>query len=162
MEKGLGMDRGFRRFIFIGLVITILIAAFISPFASKSPDGLEKVAADKGFLNMAKGVWRYSPFSDYSLAGIENKYISTGLTGIIGVIIVFVITLVFAKRIIKKRANLNTNNTKIKFTTELTEHRKNNKEKWGNSRKGEWKIYFILSFLHLSTCLRRQVFSLSP
>jgi len=32
----------------------------------------------------------------------------------------------------------------------------NNKEKWGNLRKGEWKEYFILPFLHLS------IFSLSP
>lgn len=97
------MKKGFRRFIFIGLAITILIAAFISPFASTSPDGLEKVAEDNGFLHTAKSIWRYSPFSDYSLAGIENKYISTGLTGIIGVIIVLVITIVLAKRIIKKR-----------------------------------------------------------
>src|SRR3990167_11387249 len=102
MERGLGMERGFRLFIFISLAIAIILAVFISPFASNSPDGLEKVAEDKGFLHTAKSVWRYSPFSDYSVAGIENKYISTGLTGIIGVIIVFVITLVFAKRIIQK------------------------------------------------------------
>lgn len=104
MERGLGMKRGFRRFIFIALGIIIVMAVFISPFASTSPDGLEKVAGDNGFLHTAKNIWRYSPFSDYSLACIENKYISTALTGIIGVIIVFVITIVFAKRIIKKRA----------------------------------------------------------
>lgn len=102
MERGLGMERGFRLFIFISLAIAIILAVFISPFASNSPDGLEKVAEDNGFLHTAKSIWRYSPFSDYSVAGIENKYISTALTGIIGVIIVFVITLVFAKRIIQK------------------------------------------------------------
>ena len=96
------MKKGFRQFIFIALGIIIVIAAFISPFASTSPDGLEKVAEDNGFLHTAKSIWRYSPFSDYSVAGIENKYISTDLREIIGVIIVFVITLVFAKRIIQK------------------------------------------------------------
>lgn len=103
MERGLGMERGFRRFIFIVLGIIIVMAAFISPFASTSPDGLEKVAGGNGFLHTAKNIWRYSPFSDYSVAGIENKYISTALTGIIGVIIVFVITMVFAKKMIKKK-----------------------------------------------------------
>lgn len=93
------MKRGFRRFIFIALGIIIVMAVFISPFASRSPDGLEKVAEDNGFLHKAKSIWRYSPFSDYSLAGIENKYISTALTGIIGVVIVFVISLLFAKGI---------------------------------------------------------------
>lgn len=103
MEGGLEMERGFRQFIFIASSIIILIAVLISPFASKSPDWLEKVAEDKGFLNMAKSVWRYSPFSDYSVTGIENNYISTGLSGIIGIVIVFVITLIVAKKISAKR-----------------------------------------------------------
>ncbi|HAP67746.1 MAG TPA: hypothetical protein DCQ99_08210 [Nitrospinae bacterium] len=102
MERGLGMERGFRLFIFISLAIAIILAVFISPFASNSPDGLEKVAEDRGFLNMAKSVWRYSPFSDYSITGIENNYISTGLSGIIGIVIVFIITLILAKKIIAK------------------------------------------------------------
>ena len=102
MERGLGMERGFRLFIFISLAIAIILAVFISPFASNSPDGLEKVAEDKGFLHTAKSVWRYSPFSDYSITGIENNYISTGLSGIIGIVIVFIITLILAKKIIAK------------------------------------------------------------
>jgi cobalt/nickel transport protein len=113
MERGLEMVNVSKRFIFTASVIVLLIAVIISPFASESPDGLEKVAEDMGFLNMAKGIWRYSPFSDYSTGGIENKYISTGLTGIIGVIIVFVITLLLAK-IIKTKACLKDSKTQRK------------------------------------------------
>lgn len=103
MEKDLRINIGFRRFILITLVVALLLAALISPFVSTSPDGLEKVAGDKGFLNTARILWRYSPLPDYSLSVIENKYISTGLAGIIGVVLVFITTRIIAKKIIKKK-----------------------------------------------------------
>jgi hypothetical protein len=43
-------------FIWIGLGISLLLALFISPFASSSPDGLEKVAETKGFAEKGGGV----------------------------------------------------------------------------------------------------------
>ena len=62
--------------------------ATLSPLASSSPDGLERVAEDKGFLELA----RSSPFAvvaDYVFPGIENEALATMLAGWIGVILIF-------------------------------------------------------------------------
>jgi len=57
----------------------LLVALFLSPFASPSPDGLEKVAETKGFSE--KGTewtfWKYAPFSDYTVRWIKNEKVST-------------------------------------------------------------------------------------
>ncbi len=65
-----------------------LIVATISPLASSSPDGLEKVAEDKGFIDVAQG----SPFeviTDYVFPGIQNEAFATILAGWIGVLLMF-------------------------------------------------------------------------
>jgi cobalt/nickel transport protein len=38
------MKNQLRGFLWIGLGVSLLLALFLSPFASSSPDGLEKVA----------------------------------------------------------------------------------------------------------------------
>jgi cobalt/nickel transport protein len=77
------------KFVFYGLLIAVSLAVFIAPFASKSPDGLEKVAGDKGFLEKGETAVVSSPLADYSILGIKNKKLSTALSGVIGVIIIF-------------------------------------------------------------------------
>ena len=75
-----------------GLVVAIALAIFGGPFASSSPDGLEKVAEDKGFLQAAsaeKTVWTKSPFPDYQVRGIESEGVSTSLAGFAGTVLVF-------------------------------------------------------------------------
>ncbi len=75
-----------------GLTVAISLAIFGSPFASSSPDGLEKVAADKGFLQSSsaeKTVWTKAPFPDYQVGGIRTEKVSTGLAGLIGTVLVF-------------------------------------------------------------------------
>lgn len=62
--------------------------ATISPLASSSPDGLERVAEDKNFLDLANS----SPFSviaDYAFPGIHNEALATILAGWIGTALVF-------------------------------------------------------------------------
>lgn len=86
----------FWAFIGIALIITAVLAIFISPFASSSPDGLEKVAADKGFLKNAEEAdtaWKHSPVADYAIPGVKNEKVSTGLAGIVGVIITVIVML---------------------------------------------------------------------
>jgi cobalt/nickel transport protein len=41
------------KFLLAGILISIFVAGFLSFYASSSPDGLEKVAEDKGFLDTA-------------------------------------------------------------------------------------------------------------
>lgn len=76
--------------IFLWLLAALILAFFISPFASPSPDGLEKVAEDKGFLEKGEGAPVFaSPVPDYAWPGIDNERIATGLAGILGTLIVF-------------------------------------------------------------------------
>jgi cobalt/nickel transport protein len=56
--------------ILLSLILAIVLIFFISPFASKKPDGLERVAEDKGFLSRAEGKPIFSsPLADYIWAG---------------------------------------------------------------------------------------------
>lgn len=69
-----------------GLIASLVLAGFVSFYASASPDGLEKVASDKGF---DKSVEEHgaagSPLADYGVEGVSNARISGGLAGVIGV-----------------------------------------------------------------------------
>lgn len=89
------MKRRLDGFIWIGLGVALLLALFLSPFASSSPDGLEKVAETKGFLEKGEEwtFWRYAPFSDYSIPWIKNEKVSTALSGLIGTLAIFLIAL---------------------------------------------------------------------
>lgn len=49
------------------LAVILGLALLLSPWASQSPDGLEKVAKDKGFENKAQESPIKSPFPDYEL-----------------------------------------------------------------------------------------------
>jgi len=71
----------------ISLVICLAVASF-APLASSSPDGLERVAEDKGFI----GLGQEAPFqiiADYVFPGIENEAVATILAGLIGTLILF-------------------------------------------------------------------------
>ena len=83
--------------------MALLIALFLSPFASTSPDGLEKVAETKGFSERGEGwtFWKYAPFSDYTLPWVKNEKVSTALSGLIGTLAIFLIAL-GAGKLIKK------------------------------------------------------------
>jgi cobalt/nickel transport protein len=97
------MKRRFDGFVWIGLGVALLIALFLSPFASSSPDGLEKVAETKGFSEKGEGriFWKHAPFSDYTLPWIKNEKVSTALSGLIGTLAIFLIAL-GAGKLIKK------------------------------------------------------------
>jgi cobalt/nickel transport system permease protein len=75
----------------VGLGIAILLAVF-SPLASAHPDGLEWVAEQKGFLDVAKGPL-YEIIPDYVFPGVSNEALATILAGIIGTLIVFGVAL---------------------------------------------------------------------
>lgn len=76
-----------RKFYLAGLVISLLLAGVVSFYASSSPDGLEKVAGDIGFIETAKDHTNANgTLADYGVKGIENERASVGIAGIIGVI----------------------------------------------------------------------------
>ena len=96
-------------FVFAGLALTVALALIVSPWASSSPDGLEKVAEDKGFIEKAEETnpaWSSSPIPDYAMPGLEEKHpaLATGLAGLTGTIAIFLIAWGLAL-VLKKRGN---------------------------------------------------------
>lgn len=76
--------------IFVGLAVAITLALFFSPFASSSPDGLEKVAEIKGFLHTGEGKEIFSaPIPDYTMPGIKHEGIATSFAGLVGTLLTF-------------------------------------------------------------------------
>lgn len=72
-----------------GLLVVLLVAC-LAPLASSSPDGLERVAEDGGFIEKAEEP-HYYIIADYVFPWIENEALATVLAGIIGVLGVFVL-----------------------------------------------------------------------
>ncbi|MFD9333529.1 energy-coupling factor ABC transporter permease [Streptomyces sp. NPDC060028] len=69
-----------------GLVTALVLAGFVSFYASASPDGLEKVAADKGIdRKVTEHAAADSPLADYSVKDVGDARLSGGLAGVIGV-----------------------------------------------------------------------------
>jgi cobalt/nickel transport system permease protein len=77
-----------------GLAIAILLA-IASPLASSHPDGLEWVAEQQGFLQNAQPP-AFEAMPDYVLPGVPDEALATILAGVIGVLVVFGVTLLIA------------------------------------------------------------------
>ena len=69
------------------MAICLVVASF-APLASSSPDGLERVAGDKGFIDLAQEA-PFQVIAGYVFPGIENEALATILAGIIGTLILF-------------------------------------------------------------------------
>ena len=87
-------------FCLLALIVSLGLAAAISPFASSKPDGLEWVAEKHEFADKGEGepVYNAAPMPEYTTPGVpESKpWLSTGLAGLIGTVIVFVVALALA------------------------------------------------------------------
>jgi hypothetical protein len=77
--------------ILVGVGIALFITLF-SPWASSEPDGLERVAEDKGFLEEGEDP-SYEIIPDYTFPGVEDERVATILSGIAGVLIVAAIAI---------------------------------------------------------------------
>ena len=83
---------GFGLFVVGCALVALALAAFASPFASHAPDGLNRVAIDKGFAHTARGsAVETSPLAGYAVKGVENEKVSKGLSGVAGVAITFAV-----------------------------------------------------------------------
>jgi len=85
----------------IGLLLCLLVA-LISPLASSSPDGLERVAEDKGFLEKAAEA-AFNIIPDYTFPGIENEALSTIVAGLVGTVILFLLAYAVGKIVRMRR-----------------------------------------------------------
>lgn len=77
-----------KKLVVVGLIVSIVIAGFLSFYASSQPDGLEKVSADQGLdVTAVDSANADSALADYGVAGVENERASAFLGGVIGVAI---------------------------------------------------------------------------
>jgi cobalt/nickel transport system permease protein len=72
------------------LGVALAVSAFLSPFASGLPDGLEHAAARLGFAGRSSAAWP-APFPDYTLPFLSSPAMATALAGLAGTIMVAVV-----------------------------------------------------------------------
>jgi cobalt/nickel transport protein len=93
MSNNLSRDRN-RAFIIAGLGVALLMAIFISPLASKNPDGLDRVSKDLKFDQKetenkpAQKLPFFAVFDQYALRGVPEN-IGTPIAGLIGTLATF-------------------------------------------------------------------------
>ncbi len=71
----------------VGGLVLALAVTLLAPLASPRPDGLERVAEDLGFSEMARDA-PYEIIPDYVLPGVSNVALATIAAGIVGTLIV--------------------------------------------------------------------------
>ena len=78
-------------FVIVAVAVAVGLAMAVSPFASSSPDGLNKVAEDKGFIDRGElhKVQESSPIEGYAFPGIDNERVAKGVAGLVGTLGVF-------------------------------------------------------------------------
>jgi hypothetical protein len=82
----------------VGLIVVFLVV-FI-PFASSSPDGLEKVVSTYG-VQEHTSLWN-GLLADYSIGSVGDSYVSTVLAGVFGVLLVLLATFLLGKALAPK------------------------------------------------------------
>ena len=92
-ELGEGRAVGARTFALGAFLVAVVFATVVSQFAFDDPDGLEKVAADQGFLSSARDhALAGAPFADYATRGIGNGELSLAVAGLAGVALALLVT----------------------------------------------------------------------
>jgi len=96
--------KGYVALLLVGIGIALVIALF-SPLASSKPDGLERVAEDKAFVDKGKDA-PYEVIADYAFPWVDNEDAATILAGILGVLVVtaLVLALGLGLRALSRRA----------------------------------------------------------
>ncbi|MGK5674966.1 PDGLE domain-containing protein [Micromonospora sp. URMC 106] len=87
-----------------GLLVALLLAGVVSNFASSHPDGLDSSLregctfdADDNITGGSCPAQREKeheiggPLADYGIAGVDNDFLSTGLSGVLGVLLTFAV-----------------------------------------------------------------------
>lgn len=101
-----------RAFVIAGLGVALLIAIFLSPFASSDPDGLDRVSQDLEFEDRAvedtpaRQLPFYAVFDEYALRGVPEN-VATPLAGLVGTLAAFGLAWGFGKLVVRNSASSN-------------------------------------------------------
>jgi len=91
-----------RSLIAYGLIVSLGLAIFVSPFASSWADGLESVAGKLGFEHRA--LEQSAPLADYAMPAVPWASLATALAGALGTVVAFVLALLLARAVAPKAA----------------------------------------------------------
>jgi cobalt/nickel transport protein len=100
-----------RVFLGSGLLLALLIAVFLSPFASQNPDGLDRVAQDLQFEDkahpepLATKLPFFSLFEEYAVRGVPEA-VATPVAGLAGTIATFGLAWGLGKLTVRKTTPL--------------------------------------------------------
>ena len=96
-------SKGGRGWIYAGVIVS-LFAVLLSPLASASPDGLERVAEDVGFLHLGQSA-SYQILPDYTVPFLGETALSTVVAGAVGALVVLGIMVVVGGILRRKKAH---------------------------------------------------------
>jgi hypothetical protein len=86
-----------------GIAIAVLVVVVVVPFASRDPDGLERIAEDQGFIGQAQNLFS-GLLGDYAIPGVDSAALSTVLSGLLGIVIVLGVVFVLGRLVARRRA----------------------------------------------------------
>lgn len=94
-----GSISNFGRSVVAGLVFALAVAAFLAPFKSEFPDGLDSVAEVQGFdsLKVERPGLIFEEYEVPLPQGYEWPTVATSLAGILGTVVVFAIAIVLGR-----------------------------------------------------------------
>jgi cobalt/nickel transport system permease protein len=100
LGEGSASAEGGRGWVVAGVVIA-LVVVLLSPLASASPDGLERVAEDMGFISAGQSA-PYAIIPDYTVPFLGETPLSTIVAGAIGVLVVLALAFLAGRSLQKK------------------------------------------------------------
>jgi cobalt/nickel transport system permease protein len=99
LDESAASSQGGRGWVYIGILLTLGLV-LLAPLASASPDGLERVAKDMGFLKSSQAApFHFIP--DYTLPFLGVTPVSTILAGGLGVLIVLGLVILLGRNLRK-------------------------------------------------------------
>lgn len=99
-----------RAFVIAGLGVALLIAIFLSPFASQNPDGLDRVSQDLKFDDKAiedapaRKLPFYAVFEEYAVRGVPEA-VATPIAGLVGTLATFGLAWGAGKLLVRRADN---------------------------------------------------------
>jgi len=96
-------EKGGQGWIYAGVVVS-LFAVFLSPLASVSPDGLQRVAEDIGFLHLTQTA-PYQLLPRYTIPFLGQTALSKVIAGVVGALVVLGLVVVIAGLLRRKKAH---------------------------------------------------------
>jgi hypothetical protein len=79
-------------FVVAGVAVAAGLALLVAPRASRAPDGLQRVAIEEGFADTeVDHPLGDGPAAGYAVDGVDDEGLGTGLAGVLGVAVTFVL-----------------------------------------------------------------------